>query len=97
LDEGERKKIREMFADFQGEDIMREKLMQLMEKEMLSRKRKAAEGWLSCPECGSYAPPRDFAPYANFEKEWKHASAHWRHKNYPRQGNYRYFQHEDPG
>jgi hypothetical protein len=62
LDEGERKKLREMFADFQGEDIMREKLMQLMEKEMLSRKRKAAEGWLLCPQCGSYMPPQGLCP-----------------------------------
>lgn len=62
LDEGERKKIREMFADFKGEDIMREKLMLLMEKEILSRKRKAAEGWIICPECGAYAPPEEKCP-----------------------------------
>jgi hypothetical protein len=62
LTEEERKKIRDMFADFKGEDIMREKLMQLMEKELLSRKRKAAEGWVLCPECGSYAPPQGLCP-----------------------------------
>ena len=62
LDGGERNKIKEMFADFKGEDIMREKLMLLMEKEILSRKRKAAEGWLLCPQCGSYAPPQEICP-----------------------------------
>lgn len=57
LEGAEKEKIREMFADFQGEDIIKEKLTGLMEKELLARKRKAAEGWHPCSRCGTYAPP----------------------------------------
>ncbi len=57
LDPEEREKIRNMFADFQGQDIMKEKLMEIMEKELLARKQKAAAGWHRCPRCGTYAPP----------------------------------------
>ena len=57
LDELEKEKVREMFADFQGEDIIKDKLMQLMEKELLSRKEKEAKGWHTCPQCGTFAPP----------------------------------------
>jgi len=57
LSTADREKIQEMFADFQGQDIMKEKLMELMEKELLARKKKEAAGWHQCLRCGSQAPP----------------------------------------
>jgi hypothetical protein len=57
LSTADREKIREMFAEFQGQDIMKEKLMELMEKELLSRRQKEAAGWQPCSRCGSPAPP----------------------------------------
>lgn len=57
LDNGETEKIGEMIADFPGQDIIKEKIREVMTKEMLARKKKAAAGWHKCPQCGTYAPP----------------------------------------
>lgn len=50
-------KRRNVIKKYKGDDIVKQKIFFLLEKEYLLKKKKENDGWIICKECGVYSPP----------------------------------------